>query len=149
MNCTLKPEALSSSSPSKSKIVVEKVRELPPKSLFHPAPVKQVKAIERQISQQVYVGNVPGSRLDSVACKEVPGDEPIVHFIHQLDPLKSVPGITVNKICHGCKIQITNECHMTAQGPLARLQVLKNKMDDQPTWETYLGEQKQTNVAIN
>lgn len=28
---------------------------------------------------------------------------------------------------------------MTPQGPISRLQVFKNKMDDQPTWETYLG----------
>lgn len=28
---------------------------------------------------------------------------------------------------------------MTPQGPISRLQVFQNKLDTDPTWETYLG----------
>lgn len=59
-----------------------------------------------QISNTLMDKMAPGCRIDIVTCKEVPGDEPVVHFINQLDPLKSTPGITVSKICHRTKIQV-------------------------------------------
>lgn len=49
---------------------------------------------------------VPGSRVDLVACKEVPGDEPIVYFINTINSLKAAPGITVSKFCYRTKIQV-------------------------------------------
>lgn len=104
---TPKADTLSSSSPTKSKIVVEKVQEMQPKNLFNPTPIKQTaKAMERpQMTHST--DKIPGFRLNSVACKDVPGDAPVVCFINQLDPLRLQPGITVSRICHQVKIQVS------------------------------------------
>ncbi|GLV43884.1 hira [Carabus blaptoides fortunei] len=135
-----KPEALSSSSPAKSKIIVEKVREIPSVNVFHPTPVKtSVKVPERRAITHSFVTKIPGIQLGAVSSRDIPGEEPVVHFISPLDPLRAAGGVTITKVCHRTKIQITNECHTITHGSLARLQVFKTVSAEQPMWETYLG----------
>lgn len=99
----------------------------------------------------------PGIQINQLMCTEVPGDEPIVQFINILDPLKMPAGTTVTKRNTLLKMQVTinsflniwnccffyfkvtNACHSTIKGSLARIEVFKHPDDTHPLWETYLG----------
>lgn len=73
-------------------------------------------------------------------CSDVPGDQPVVQFINILDPLKMPSGSsTVTKKITRAKLQITNNCHTTSKGAIARIEVYKTADETQPIWQTYLG----------
>lgn len=73
-------------------------------------------------------------------CSDVPGDQPVVQFINILDPLKMPSGSTVTKKITRAKLQITNNCHTTSKGAIARIEIFKSADETQPMWQTYLGE---------
>lgn len=72
-------------------------------------------------------------------CSDVPGDQPVVQFINILDPLKMPSGTTVTKKTTRAKLQITNNCHTTSKGSIARIEIYKSADEAQPMWQTYLG----------
>lgn len=72
-------------------------------------------------------------------CSDVPGDQPVVQFINILDPLKMPSGTTVTKKITRAKLQITNSCHTTPKGSIARIEIYKSADETQPMWQTYLG----------
>lgn len=80
-----------------------------------------------------------GLPINQLMCSEVPGDETIVQFINMLNPFKMPPGTTVTKKGDMMKMQVTNACHITSKGSLARIEVFKRPEDPQPLWDTYLG----------
>lgn len=50
----------------------------------------------------------PGVQINQLMCSDVPGDQPIVHFINILDPLKMPPGTTVTKRAAKAKLQVSS-----------------------------------------
>lgn len=106
---TTKLDTISSSSPTKSRIIVEKVegsQSIEPKNLFNPTPIKHTTSVVQRSQLTQATDRMPGIRLTAVQCAPVPEDAPVVCFINQLDPLKTQPGITVTKICHQAKVQV-------------------------------------------
>lgn len=91
------------------------------------------------INNQAVKCNPPGLLINQLMCSEVPGDETIVQFINMLDPIKMPPGTTITKRSDKMKMQVTNGCHTTSKGSLARIEVFKTVDDEQPLWDTYLG----------
>ncbi|KAJ8924558.1 hypothetical protein NQ315_000707 [Exocentrus adspersus] len=129
--------SFSKSSPVKSQIVVETIKQPPQKTKT----ASEVKTSSKPTGGEVnqVIAQPPGTQINQLMCCEVPGDEPIVKFINVLDPLKMPAGVTVTKESGNMKIQITNNCHKTSKGSLSRIEVYKNINDKDPKWDTYLG----------
>jgi protein HIRA/HIR1 len=128
--------SFSSSSPTKSKIVVETVTDEAKSSTYN---VPSMKTFSIVNEANKLMGKPPGTQINQLTCCEVPGDQPIVQFINVLDPLKLPSGTTVTKQCGSVKIQITNNCHKTVKGSLASIEVYKSINDKEPNWDTYIG----------
>ncbi|KAB0796937.1 hypothetical protein PPYR_10998 [Photinus pyralis] len=132
--------SFSSSSPSKSKIIVETRKECAPVAVqsqsVPPASNKTVEAVQ---STTLPKAQPPGVQINQLMCSDVPGDQPIVHFISVLEPLKLPSGSTVTKKTSHIKMQITNGCNVTSKGSFAKVEMFKNVDDNQPIWETFLG----------
>lgn len=94
---------------------------------------------QKQTSSQAPFLMPPGVQINQLMCSDVPGDQPVVQFINILDSLKMPSGSTVTKKTTRVKLQITNNCHTTSKGSIARIEVYKNVDDTQPMWQTYLG----------
>ncbi|XP_063920642.1 protein HIRA homolog isoform X2 [Zophobas morio] len=128
--------SFSSSSPTKSKIVVETVTDQRKQPTFGGSSVKAYSVVNET---NKLMGTPPGTQINQLTCCEVPGDQPIVQFINILDPLKLPSGVAVTKQAGNIKIQVTNNCHKTSKGSLAGIEVYKNMNDKEPNWDTYLG----------
>nr|XP_022902960.1 protein HIRA-like isoform X3 [Onthophagus taurus] len=122
----------SSSSPSKSKIVVVQESSME-------KPSQPLQKSETAIVNKVMSSCPPGMQINQLLCSEVPGDLPIVKFIDLMEPLKMPAGKSVMKRSSKMKIQVTNSCQSVSKGTLSRLEVFKNEEDKQPIWETYIG----------
>lgn len=136
-----KPESLSSSSPSKSKIIIEEVREpiaVTKNNVFHPTPVKPTAKLNTRPAI-TFANKIPGIQISAVSCRKSADEEASVHFIRPLDPLKALSGVTITRLCNKTKIQITNDCHIVSNSALSRLLVFETTASEQPLWETYLG----------
>lgn len=137
--------SFSSSSPSKSKIVVVKDdTQLSTISSRATTPVQAIaasSAVQQVQRTQLAMARPPGAQITQLTCCEVPGDQPIIQFVNVLDPQKMPPGQTVTKLNGVMKIQITNACVATPKGKLARIEMFKTVDDKSPMWETYLGSQ--------
>lgn len=120
----------SSSSPKKSKIVVETVKDSPKPQI----PKSSVSQPHSQIVLQA-----PGNQIKQLICSEVPGDEPIAQVINILDSHKIPAGPALLKNSLNQKIQITNKCHKTSKGFLSKIETFKNLKDKTNLWETFLG----------
>lgn len=120
----------SSSSPKKSKIVVETVKEFPKPQITKPSALQQNSQMVLQ---------APGSQIKQLFCCEVPGDEPITQVINILDSHKIPLGPAVLKNALNQKVQITNKCHKTSKGFLSKIETFKTLKDKVNMWETFLG----------
>ncbi|CAH0546433.1 unnamed protein product [Brassicogethes aeneus] len=126
----------SRSSPTKSQIVVETVKEQVKPRIKH----KEIKSLQNKVEiNNKVVSNPPCTQINLLMCCEVPGDEPIVKLVSILDPLKMPPGVTATKDAGVLKIQVTNNCHKTQRGCLARIEVYKKSDEKNPIWDSYLG----------
>ncbi|KAF5276450.1 hypothetical protein FQA39_LY06519 [Lamprigera yunnana] len=130
--------SFSSSSPSKSKIIVETRKQSAPIKLQLPSP-QTSKNVESAKSVCLPMFQAPGVQVNQLMCSEVPGDQPIVHFINMLETVKLPSGTTVTKKTGQVKMQITNGCNVTSKGSFAKIEVFKKLDDTQPIWETFLG----------
>ncbi|KAK4876707.1 hypothetical protein RN001_009213 [Aquatica leii] len=131
--------SFSSSSPSKSKIIVETRKESVPVKIS-PQPLSQAsKNSETTRSTSLVTLQPPGVQMNQLMCSDVPGDQPIVHFIRMLESVKLPSGATVTKKSGPIKMQITNGCNVTSKGSFAKIEVFKKPDDSQPVWETFLG----------
>ncbi|XP_044752723.1 protein HIRA homolog [Coccinella septempunctata] len=120
----------SSSSPKKSKIVVETLKESPKQQITKPT-------LPQQHSQIVL--QAPGNQIKQLICCEVPGDEPVTQVINILDSHKIPVGTAVLKNSVNQKVQITNKCHKTSKGFLSKIETFKAQKDKKIQWETFLG----------
>ncbi|XP_044271848.1 protein HIRA homolog [Tribolium madens] len=127
--------SFSSSSPTKSKIVVETVVDQVKQPTFSGSSIKSTIVND----SNKLISAPPGTQINQLTCCEVPGDQPIVQFINILDPLKLPSGAAVTKQCGTMKIQITNNCHKTSKGSLSSIEAYKNVDDKEPNWDTYIG----------
>ncbi|KAK9878470.1 hypothetical protein WA026_022112 [Henosepilachna vigintioctopunctata] len=119
----------SSSSPKKSKIIVETVKESP----------KPIVTKQNISTQNTMVLQPPGNQINQLMCSEVPGDEPIIQIINVLDSQRIPTGTAVLKNGVNQKVQITNKCHKTSKGFLSKIELFTTQSDKTPQWETYLG----------
>ncbi|KAL3282900.1 hypothetical protein HHI36_006058 [Cryptolaemus montrouzieri] len=119
----------SSSSPKKSKIIVETVKQSPKPQITKPA----------VLQENTMVIHPPGKQINQLMCCEVPGDEPIIQVINVLDSQKIPTGTAVLKNSGSQKVQITNKCHKTSKGFLGKIELFKTQSDKTPQWETFLG----------
>lgn len=102
--------SFSSSSPSKSKIVVVKDdTQLSTISSRATTPVQAIaasSAVQQVQRTQLAMARPPGAQITQLTCCEVPGDQPIIQFVNVLDPQKMPPGQTVTKLNGVMKIQV-------------------------------------------
>lgn len=127
----------SSSSPKKSKIIIETLKESPKQPL--PKPVTVAATSTENKTENKMVLHPPGTQINQLMCSEVPGDQPIVQIINVLEPQKLPAGNAVTKLSGEYKIQITNKFCKTSKGFLSKITVFKHSNDKQPVWETFLG----------
>lgn len=130
--------SFSSSSPSKSKIVVVQESAVAQKQHANNIPEITVSQPQNQINK-VASTQPPGIIINQLMCTDVPGDEPIVQLIDILEPLKIPSSTLVTKKGNLFKLQVTNNSCATSKGSLARIEVFKQLDDKQSLWDTYLG----------
>lgn len=128
--------AFSSSSPSKSKIiVVQEDSILPSVSRQEVSPL--TKAC-RKVSTSI-PSTSQGILINKLICTTISDDDHVSQNIDPLDLVKYPAGQMVSRIMEKLKLQITNSCVSTSKGSLSKIEVFKKGLDKFLIWETFLG----------